>query len=506
MSSTLVSGQVVGLKGVRIDVEIDLLPGLHRFTIVGLPDKATEEARERVSAAIKNSNFRPPQKKNHRITVNLAPADLPKEGALFDIPIALGYLRESEQLKFDPQGKFFVGELALDGTVRPVRGILPLAIAARDFGCTELFIPKENVPEASLIDGISIFEVSTLRALTDHLTGTAPITPTAHRKFVPTPHETRHDFHDIKGQEFAKRGLEIAAAGNHHVAFIGPPGTGKTLLARALASVLPPLSFKEALEITSIHSIAGSLGQGVMSTRPYRSPHHTTSYVALIGGGTIPKPGEITLAHKGVLFLDEFPEFERRVIETLREPLEERSVTVSRAKGSMNFPADIMLVAAMNPCPCGNRGSQKECVCAPRDLLRYSRKISGPIIDRIDIWLTMSPVDYKKLEEKSSGESSTLIRKRVEKARLLQQKRFSKTTISTNSQMGIKELKTFASLGEDEQQLLEVAAKKLDLSARAYHRVIKVARTIADLENSKTIKKEHLLEALRYRPHLETLE
>ncbi len=491
---------MVGLKGVPIEVEVDLVPGLFRFSIVGLADKAVEESRERVAAAIKNSGFRPPQKKNHRITVNLAPADLQKEGALFDFAIALGYLLESGQITFDTAGKYFLGELALDGTLRPIRGALPLVIAARDHGFREIFVPRGNSDEVQLIEGVEIFEVSNLADAAEHLEKKVLIPPLEKKIFEAEEGLYSHDFSDIKGQEFAKRGIEIAAAGNHHVAFIGPPGTGKTLLARALPSILPPLFFDEALEITSIHSIAGTLDQGIAKKRPFRSPHHTSSYVAIVGGGAFPKPGEVTLAHRGVLFLDEFPEFDRRVIESLRQPLEDRVVSISRARGSMTFPADIMMVAAMNPCPCGQRGSAHGCVCTPRQLLQYDRKISGPIVDRIDIWLSMPAVEYKKLEEEAGSELSASIKKRVAAAREGQKKRFEKATVRTNAEMGVRDLKKFCKLEMEEKKILEEASRRLNLSARAYHRIIKVARTIADLAGSTEIKKEHLLEALQYRP------
>lgn len=497
----------MGLSSVPIEVEIDLMPGLYHFSIVGLPDKAVEEAKERVSAAIKNSGFRPPQKKNHRITVNLAPADLPKEGAIFDVPIALAYLAESGQIQLNPDGKFFAGELALDGAVRPVRGVLPLVLSARAFGFREAYVPAANADEARLVDGISIFSIATLADIVAHLEEKMVLEPLPFRVFEPRKHAPSIDFSDIKGQEIAKRGIEIAAAGNHHVAFIGPPGTGKTLLARALPSILPPLNFEEALEISSIHSIAGALDEGILSERPFRSPHHTASYVSLVGGGTYPKPGEVTLAHRGVLFLDEFPEFDRRVIETLRQPLEDRVISISRAKGTLAFPADIMLVAAMNPCPCGNRGSAKVCVCSMRQLAMYARKLSGPIIDRIDLWLEMPQVEYKKLSDDTDtyrGSSSKEIAERVEGARRIQQERFRGTAVLTNSQMGIRDLRRHATLGTEEKEIMAGAMRALDLSARAYHRVLKVARTIADLSKSNEIKKEHLLEALQYRPRRET--
>jgi len=495
------SGQIVGLKGFPIEVEIDMVPGLHRLSIVGLPDKAVEEARERVSAAIKNSGFRPPQKKNNRITVNLAPADLPKEGAFFDIPIALAYLAESGQIKFSPEKKFFVGELALDGSTRPVRGIISLLLAARDQGFDEAYIPEGNRDEASLIGGITIFAAQHFSDIAKHLMQEKTMDAVKQIVFSSKPENPALDLSDIKGQEFAKRGLEIAAAGNHHVALIGPPGTGKTLLARALASILPPLSFDEALDITSIHSAAGVLRGGIVRERPFRSPHHTSSYVSLVGGGTVPRPGEVTLAHGGVLFLDEFPEFDRRVIETLRQPLEDRMISISRAKGSMIFPAHIMLAAAMNPCPCGNKGSTKLCTCSNSALERYARRLSGPIIDRIDMWLEMPQVAYEKLSsDTETGERSATVRARVERARVAQRARFGDAQFATNSEMNLRDIKTHCALGDMEKKLLEDATKRLDLSARAYHRVLKVSRTIADLAGSKNILREHLLEALQYRP------
>lgn len=503
MSTTLHSGQVVGLTGVPIEVEIDLTPGLHHFSIVGLPDKAVEEARERVSAAIKNAGFRPPQKKNHRITVNLAPADLPKEGALFDFAIALAYLLESGQINFDPKGKFFLGELALDGSLRPIRGALPLVLAAKEHGFEEVFLPHSIAQEARIVEGISLFAPVGLADAISHLEKKVLIPALEHIQFIAQERPFSLNFSDIKGQEFAKRGVEIAAAGGHHVAFIGPPGTGKTLLARALPSILPPLSFQEALDITSIHSVAGILEGDIVHARPFRNPHHTASYVSLVGGGAYPKPGELTLAHKGVLFLDEFPEFDRRVIETLRQPLEDRTISISRARGSLTFPADIMLVAAMNPCPCGNRGSNKECSCSGRQLAQYGRKISGPILDRFDIWLSMPNIAHKKLADESSEESSEEIKKRVLAARAMQYKRFGKHSSKTNSTLGIRDIKKHCALGPEEKKIFEEASRNLDLSARAYHRVLKVARTIADLARAPDITKEHLLEALHYRPSKE---
>lgn len=502
MSVKLHSAEIVGIDGAIIDVEMDLSPGLFKFSIVGLADKAVDESKERIAAAIKNMGARSPQKKNQRVTVSLAPADLKKEGPAFDLPIALAYLLASRQARFKPHKRLFLGELALDGALRPVKGVLALALAAREYGFKELFLPKGNGREATLAEGITIFEARTLKDVLLHLEGKEKIAPTP----IITPENEepnyRFDFADIKGQEAAKRGLEIAAAGNHNVLLSGPPGTGKTLLSRALPSIMPSPTREEIIEITKIHSVTGFLGKNTIQTeRPFRSPHHTSSHIALVGGGTYPRPGEITLAHRGVLFLDEFAEFERRVIEALRQPLEDNVISVSRAKGSLTFPAHILLVAAMNPCPCGNAGHpKKECVCSPSALARYERRVSGPIMDRLDISLEVPPVEHAKLASGAAGELSQIVRKRVEKARATQRERFQKTTLLANSDMGAREIKTYCPLNAPAERALEHAARSLDLSARAYHRVIKIARTIADLAGSPSIEEGHILEAIRYRP------
>jgi len=499
--SRVYSAQTNLLNVNTVSVETDISRGLFAFALVGLPDKAVEEARDRVSAAIKNSGYTSPKSKNQKIVISLAPASEKKEGPSFDLAIALSYLLASEEIEFNPEGKLFLGELGLDGTLREVRGVLPIARYAKAAKFTEIYVPKENAAEAALIEGITVYGAETLEEVIAHLEEKKKLRPTPLTHLEKHVSSARTDFSDVRGQERAKRGLLIAAAGGHNVAMYGPPGTGKTMLAKAFAGILPSLSFDEALETTSIHSVAGVLS-GFVTEPPFRSPHHTSSYVSLVGGGATPKPGEVTLAHRGVLFMDEFPEFERKVIEALRQPLEDRVISVSRAKGTAHFPADVLLVAAMNPCPCGNYGFRgKPCICTPSALSRYRRKMSGPIIDRIDIWLEVDRVDTRDLSGGPEGDKSEHYRTAVENARKLQAERF-KTSVKLkkNAEMSSRDLTNFVHLDDAAKRALNMAADRLNFSPRVYHRMIKVARTIADLEGSDTVTQNHILEAVEYRP------
>lgn len=500
--SKVKSAQTNLLNVYEVEVETDLSRGLYSFSIVGLPDKAVEEAKDRVGAAVKNSGLTSPKQKNQKIVISLAPAAVEKSGPAFDLAIALSYLLAAEDTDFDTKDKIFLGELSLDGKLRPVNGVLPVAKFTKEKGFKELYVPKENAKEAALIEGIDVYGVSTLKELLDHLGKERVLTKEPKSQLKKGSPKELTDFADIRGQERAKRGLLIAAAGGHNAAMYGPPGTGKTMLAKAFAGILPELSFDEALEATSIYSVAGQLS-GFVTDPPFRSPHHTSSYVSLVGGGATPRPGEITLAHRGVLFMDEFPEFERRVIESLRQPLEDKVISVARAKGTARFPADVILIAAMNPCPCGNFGFRgKQCVCSPGALQRYRRKMSGPIVDRIDIWLEVDRVLPHALSEGPEGEPSHVYRSKVTKAREIQRERFKsrKNQLSKNSEMSARDITSLVTLGSEAKQTLNLASERLGFSPRVYHRMLKVARTIADLANSEEITRDHILEAVEYRP------
>ena len=496
--------QLSGLHTHIINIEVDLSNGLHAFAIVGLGDKAVEESKDRISAAIKNTGYTSPKQKNQKVVISLAPADIRKEGPSFDLGMALTYLCASGDIDFDPEGKIFLGELSLEGEVRKVNGILPLVRGVQENGFKEIFIPWDNREEAGLVKGVKIYPVKTLDQIIGHLIDrkNGRIIPQKPTVIENGSENFDTDFSLIKGQEIAKRALEIAAAGGHNIAMYGPPGTGKTMLAKAFRTILPPLLHDEIIEVTGIHSISRILEKPYITRPPFRAPHHTSSYVSLVGGGPFPRPGEITLAHRGVLFLDEFPEFDKKVIDSLRQPLEDLTVTISRARGTLTFPAQCILIASMNPCPCGY-GKEKGCTCSDRDIAYYKKKISGPIVDRIDLWISVSKIEYDKLSGSSkSVENSESMRKRVISARKVQKKRFEKHKIKSkkyNSEMSVSDIEKMIVLSTEVNELLRTSSERLGLSARAYHRIIKLSQTIADLEGSKNIEKGHLLEALQYR-------
>ena len=502
MPAKVISCAIAGLDGAIVEVEADISPGLPTFTIVGLPDTAVQESRERVRAAIRNSGCTFPMK---RIIVNLAPADLKKAGPAYDLPIATGILLSSEQVFADVSRTIIIGELSLDGGVRHTNGVLPMVAVAQEQGFSTVIVPEADAREASLIEGVSIVPISSLAQLVSYLRGEIAVTeykPDKVNESVPLTSSTT-DLAYIKGQEHVKRALEVAAAGGHNIIMMGPPGSGKTLLSRSLPSILPPMSNEEALEVTKIYSISGLLPADtpLMRQRPFRSPHYTISNAGLVGGGHWPKPGEISLSHRGVLFLDELPEFGNSLLETLRQPLEDKVITISRAQGSVSFPANFMLVGAMNPCPCGYYGDPlRQCTCPASVVSRYQRRISGPFIDRVDIFVEVPRVDYEKLADERLGETSASVQTRVIAARSLQRQRFSGTKLTCNAEMTPTEVREFCQTEESAQSLLKAAMKQLYLSARAFHRILKLARTIADLENADIIKAHHLAEAIQYRP------
>ena len=493
---------VVGLEGAIVEVEVDISPGLPSFTIVGLPDTAVQEAKELVRSAIRNSGCAFPMK---RIVVNLAPAHLKKAGPAYDLPIAVGILLSAEQVAADVSQNILLGELSLDGILRHTNGILPMVALAHQEKLSTIIVPEVDAQEASLIDGTRILPFASLPQLVSYFRGEIPA-PEYKRepaeKYTPATLPPT-DLAYIKGQEHVKRALEVAAAGGHNLIMMGPPGSGKTLLARSLPSLLPPMTSEEALEVTKIYSVSGLLPSNtpLLRERPFRSPHYTISNAGLVGGGHWPKPGEISLSHRGVLFLDELPEFGHSVLEVLRQPLEDRVITISRAQGSVTFPANFMLVGAMNPCPCGYYGDPfKQCTCSPSLVSRYQKRISGPFIDRVDVFVEVPHIDYEKLADDRLGEKSEKVQERIEASRLLQRQRFDRTAIACNAEMTPTEVREFCSTEESAQSLLKTAMKQLYLSARAFHRILKIGRTLADLEGADIIKSHHIAEAIQYRP------